>query len=77
MADKISFMQFWEALEYSGNGVDYGKAKDLYKVYEYKKVERDCSISETVKAHAEGRAEGIIKMVRQEMNVSEAFRTLL
>ena len=77
MADKISFMQFWEALEYSGNGVDYGKAKDLYKVYEYKKVETDCSVSKTIRAHAEERAVGIIEMVRQERNVAEAFRTLL
>lgn len=77
MGDRISKMQFWEALEYSGNHVDYEQITGLYEMYKSKKAGRDYSISKTIRDHAEERADTIINLMKQDGNVSEVFRSLL
>ncbi len=77
MADKVSLLQFWEVLEYSGNGVDYGEAKDMYETYKSKKLMIDLAVDKTMREHAEERADTITNLMKQDGNVSEVFRSLL
>lgn len=77
MADRISKLQFWEALEYSGHGVSWEEVQEMYETYKSKKLMIDISVAKTMREHAEERADTIINLMKQDGNVSEVFKSLL
>ena len=77
MAEKISLLQFWEALEYSGNSLSWKEAREKYETYKSKKLMIDLAVDKTMREHAEERSDTIINLMKQDGNVSEVFRSLL